>query len=111
MTNRIADISLRQAALVAGFGYLIIFIFGGFASFSGIAVPADAAATADNIMASESLFCMGIACWLFALTADAIVAWALCTSSEQCELLGSKTKRHISSFQGLTDASTETSFA
>ena len=77
MTNRIADISLRQAALVAGFGYLIIFVFGGFASFSGIVVPADAAATAANIMASESLFRMGIASWLFALTADAIVAWAL----------------------------------
>ena len=34
-----------------------------------------------------------------------------CTSSEQCELLGSKTKRHISCFQGLADASTEASFA
>ncbi len=28
MTNHIADISLRKAALVAGFGYLMIFIFG-----------------------------------------------------------------------------------
>ena len=27
MTNRIADISLRKAVLVAGFGYLMIFIF------------------------------------------------------------------------------------
>ena len=34
-----------------------------------------------------------------------------CTSSKHCELLGSKTKRHISRFQGLADASTEASFA
>ena len=34
-----------------------------------------------------------------------------CTSSDHCELLGLKTKRHISCFQGLADASTEASFA
>ena len=28
MTNRIADISLHKAALIAGFGYLVIFLFG-----------------------------------------------------------------------------------
>ena len=40
--------------------------------------------------------------------------WAYChrcTSSKHCELLGSKTKRHILHFQGLVDASTEASFA
>jgi hypothetical protein len=31
MMNRTADISLRKAALVAGFGYVIIFVLGFFA--------------------------------------------------------------------------------
>jgi hypothetical protein len=31
MTDRTSDISLRKAALVAGFGYIIIFVLGFFA--------------------------------------------------------------------------------
>ncbi len=80
MTNRIADISLGKAARVAGFGYLIIFILGGFTNFiarDNLIVPGDAAATVSNIMASESLFRMGIAGGVIVLAADAVVAWAL----------------------------------
>ena len=77
MTNHIADISLRKAAMVAGFGYLPVFILGGFANFSNFIVPGDAATTANNIMASEQLFRTYIASWLIVLTADVVVAWAL----------------------------------
>ena len=80
MTTRIADISLRKAALVAGFGYLIIFILGGFTNFiarDNLIVSGDAATTAHNIMASESLFRMGLAGGVIVLVADAVVAWAL----------------------------------
>jgi len=81
MTNRMADISLRQAARIAGFSYLIfIFILGGLANFvarQNLIVPGDAATTASNIMASESLFRMGIAGTVINLVADAVIAWAL----------------------------------
>ncbi|MCH8062496.1 MAG: DUF4386 domain-containing protein [Chloroflexi bacterium] len=76
MTNRIAETSPLFYARVAGVGYLFIFVFGFLANFLGI-VPGDATTTAGNIMASESLFRMGIASWLIVLVADAVVAWAL----------------------------------
>jgi hypothetical protein len=78
MTNRTADVSLRKAALVAGFGYLIIFVFGFFAfALESLIVSGDAAMTASKIAASESQFRAGIASSLIVLVADAVVAWAL----------------------------------
>ena len=40
-------------------------------------VRGDAAATASNIVASESRFRVGIATWVVTLAADVVVAWAL----------------------------------
>lgn len=74
----IPDISLRQAALIAGLGYLVVFIFG-FANVrrDKLIARGDAAATADNIVGSESLFRAGVASWIVMLAADVVVAWAL----------------------------------
>ena len=80
MTNRIADISQRQAALIAGFGLLIMtifYIFADFFVFQKLIVPGDAATTANNIIASEMLFRTGIGCILIVLICDVVVAWAL----------------------------------
>ena len=78
MTGRIADISLRKAALIAGFAYLAIFLFGvGNLLLDNLIVRGDAAATASNIMASESQFRLGIAMVIIAHGADVVVAWAL----------------------------------
>ena len=80
MTNRIADISLRKAAIVAGFGLLIMTIFAIYAYFfvrQSLIVPGDATTTANNIMANELLFRSGIVSWLIVLTCDVVVAWAL----------------------------------
>ncbi len=80
MTNRIADLSLRKAARVAGFGLLIMAILGPFAEFfvlQRLIVPGDAATTANNIMANELLFRFGIVGWLIVLICDVVVAWAL----------------------------------
>jgi len=78
MKNQFADISLRKAALIAGFAYLIIFIFGiSFGIIEGFIVPGDAAETANNILSNELLFRSGIVGLIIVLVADAVVAWAL----------------------------------
>ena len=78
MTDRIADMPLRKAALIAGFAYLAIFLFGiGNILLESLIVRGDAAATASNIMASESQFRVGIASWTVGAAAEPVVAWAL----------------------------------
>lgn len=80
MTNRIADISLRQAAIVAGVGLLIMAILAPFAEFfvrQGLIVPGDATTTANNITANEWLFRLAICSYLIVAILDVIVAWAL----------------------------------
>ena len=76
-TSKIAKISLGNAAILAGLGYLPVFILGGFANFPNFIVPGDAETTVNNIMASESLFRTYIASWIIVLAFDALVAWAL----------------------------------
>ena len=79
MANTSPSISPRQAALIAGFAYLAVFIVATFAqtTLGKIIVQGDAAATAKNIMDSGLLFRLGIAGWIFVLMSDAVVAWAL----------------------------------
>ena len=80
MTNDLEEISLRKAARVAGILYLIIIISGIFAEFfvrSNLIVPEDAAATANNIMASESLFRLSIAGDFIMIISDVALALIL----------------------------------
>jgi hypothetical protein len=80
MTNIIDDTSPSKAARIAGFGYLIIIILGIFAEFfvrSSLVVPGDAVTTANNIMANELLFRIGICSYLIMATFDMVVALAL----------------------------------
>ena len=77
MTNSITDISQQKAARVAGFLYLVIIIAGIFAEFivrSSLILPGDATATANNIMASEGLFRVGIASDLIMIMCDVALA-------------------------------------
>lgn len=77
MTNHATEISQRKAAIISGFAYLIIFFVTPHAWVDRLIVAGDAATTFANLSASESLFRVGIACWLVVLVADTVVAWAL----------------------------------
>ncbi len=66
ITARIADISLRNAAILAGVGFLVSFIGATFATLFG----GDAATTANNYMA-------GVFGFLIAILGDMLRAWAL----------------------------------
>ena len=80
MTKRIVNISLRKAAIVAGFGLLTMTIFAIYAYFfvrPSLIVPGDVTTTANNIMANELLFRSSIVSWLIVLMCDVVVAWAL----------------------------------
>ncbi len=80
MPNQINDTSIRQAALVAGIGLLIITItaiFADFYVFPKLMVKGDAAETARNIIANKKLFLTGLFSYLTAFVLDVVVAWAL----------------------------------
>jgi len=78
MTEQIAAASNRPHARVVGFVYLLFFVtaISGALLARGIVVPADAEATAKNIMAHEMLFRAGSALGLLS-TATYLVLTAL----------------------------------
>jgi len=75
-----ADIPRRAVALIAGIGLLVMAVLAPFAHFGvlqNLIVPADAAATVENITASEGLFRVAIAALLIVTFLDILLAWAL----------------------------------
>lgn len=79
-TGRTAGTSPRRAALVAGIGYLVIFVLAIFANFvvrTGLVDPDDAAATFTAIAGSETLFRLGLVAFLVVFVVDVPIAWAL----------------------------------
>ena len=75
-----SQLSLRPASLVAGIGLLAmaaIAVFTNFIVFEGLVTPGDAATTAADVMASETMFRLGIAGWVAIAALDVLVAWAL----------------------------------
>ncbi|GJQ20398.1 MAG: DUF4386 domain-containing protein [Bacteroidia bacterium] len=80
MIDLITTISPDRLARVTGLGYLVIILAGITAEFvvrSGLIVPGDAAATAENIMGSQSLFRLGIALDIVMLLFDVLLALTL----------------------------------
>lgn len=79
MTNRIADISLRKAAIFSGVGFLLMFLiaFTGMPLYQNLIVQGDAATTVNNIMANLLQFRIGVASYLIVLILDVVVAVGL----------------------------------
>jgi hypothetical protein len=72
--------SARRYAVVAGVGYVVLFVLGIFANFfvrEGLIVAGDAAQTAANIAESEGLFRIGLVSFIVIFLVDVVVAWAL----------------------------------
>jgi len=75
MTGTNNEISLRKAAIIAGFGYLMVFlvsILGTSFALDKLIVLGDAVTTSNNIMANKLLFRFGITCWIIVIAFDAL---------------------------------------
>ena len=73
-------ISLRTAALIAGLALLTMAIAAPFAElfvFPKLIVPGDAAETARNILANQTLFRAALFGYLITFICDLVAAWAL----------------------------------
>lgn len=80
MIDKVAHMSMRRAALVAGAAYLAMFVPAMFANFfvlSSLIVQGDAATTVRNIAANETLFRWGTASLLVVAVLDVVVALGL----------------------------------
>lgn len=82
MSDQVLDGSPVVRARLTGVLYLVIIALGLFSELvvrSGVVVPGDAAATAENIIASEGLFRVGFAADLVVFICDVAVAALLYT--------------------------------
>jgi len=73
-------ISLRQAALIAGLGLLVMTIAAPFAEFfvySKLVVAGDIETTVQNIRSRSGFYLAGIFAYLIVFIMDVVVAWAL----------------------------------
>lgn len=72
--------SIRSASITAGVGLLLMSALAGFSQFvalDGLVTEGNAAQTAQDVMASEGLFRLGVASLLLVVALDVVVAWAL----------------------------------
>lgn len=75
-----AGFSRRGAALIAGIGYVLLFLLAIFANFyvvEGLVVAGDANATVANLTESLGLFRWGMVAFLAVFVLDIVIAWAL----------------------------------
>ena len=71
-------ITLRQAALIAGFAYLLGPVtYAEFSIYPKLVIPANIAQTVQNISAHPGLFAAAILCYLIEFIEDIVIAWAL----------------------------------
>lgn len=78
--NQIADISIKNSALIAGISLLLMAIIAPIANFSilqGLVAPDDAAKTVSNITENIGIFRIAIVLFLIVALLDILIAWSL----------------------------------
>jgi hypothetical protein len=78
--HRNEGLTLRQAALIAGFSMLIMTVAAPFAEFFALhklVIPSNIEQTVQNIAAHRGLFLTAIFCYLINFILDVLIAWAL----------------------------------
>ena len=69
---------MRQAALIAGFAYLLSPVsYAEFSIYPKLVLPGNIEQTAQNIVAHQGLFLAAIFCYLITFIEDVVIAWAL----------------------------------
>ena len=72
--------SIRTAGLVAGLSLIAMSALAGYGNFvavEGLVTSGDAATTADDILAAEGTFRLGVLALYLVVVLDVVVAWAL----------------------------------
>ena len=76
--NRIQGPTLRQAALIAGFGYLLMPVtIAEFYAMPRLIIPGHIEQTVQNIATHGGLLVTAILCYLVTFILDVVIAWAL----------------------------------
>src|SRR5215469_1213956 len=71
-------LTLRAAAVIAGFGYLLSPVTTAeFSIYPKLVIPGNIGQTVQNISAHEKLFFIAILCYLVTFLLDVVIAWAL----------------------------------
>jgi hypothetical protein len=77
-TTRIQGLTLRQAALIAGFAYLLNPVsYAEFSIWPRLVIPGHIDQTVANIAAHHGLFLAGLFFYLINFIEDIVIAWAL----------------------------------
>jgi len=75
-----ANRSVRRGSMIAGVGILLVAFLaavGQLVVIEGLVTEGNAARTAEDILASEGMFRLGVATWYVVVVLDLIVAWAV----------------------------------
>jgi hypothetical protein len=71
-------LTLRQAALIAGFGYLLGPVtYAEFSIYPKLVIPGNIEQTVQNLATHRTLFGVAILCYLIEFIEDVVIAWAL----------------------------------
>jgi len=77
-TNRGEGLTLRQAALIAGFAYLLSPVsYAEFTIYPKLVIPGNIEQTVQNLTTHQGLFLTAIFCYLITFLEDVVIAWAL----------------------------------